>query len=523
MDNYKGLSNEYLSSIISKAIEYSNSDPETSLMYSRKSAEAICLNIFATRVGQTPTTNKLDELISLLNKKGILPEKITIPLRTMQQYGNFGSHVQQNCGGIEREYIDPCLLSLIQVINWYFHDFLEIEIPKDIVSLTNNYTPREEGAIEKLGGKDDITKDLQLPYSLRSYQWEGISFLFQRNSALLADEMGLGKTVQAIIALRLCLQKNVSKRVLIIVPASLVYNWEREFETWAPNLIIRKVMGNATNRHATYRLPIQVLIATYEQIRADAMDMDNDICFDVVILDEAQRIKNHNSTTALACRLLNRSASWVLTGTPLENSLDDLLSIFLFVNPGLLHYGMPPQEIHYSIRDFFLRRRRKDVLKELPPIIYQDITLELSGAQKDAYDDAWMSRYEAVKSQGTPVSEVALFALIIKLKQLCNYEPTSEQSVKSEMLKIIIEDFAEADDKAIIFSQYVETLEMISRSIGDFPHELYYGQQNQLERDQVLERFKTQEGPRALLISLKAGGVGLNIQVANTVILFDRW
>ena len=135
----------------------------------------------------------------------------------------------------------------------------------------------------------------------------------------------------------------------------------------------------------TYKLPIQVLIASYDQIRSDGVDMGQDIFFDVLILDEAQRIKNRHSLGALACRLIRRKQSWVLTGTPLENSLDDLASIFLFIKPGLIDAGMPPKEVHTRIRTHFLRRRKREVLKEIPPIVLQDMPLELYGAQCTRY------------------------------------------------------------------------------------------------------------------------------------------
>jgi len=153
----------------------------------------------------------------------------------------------------------------------------------------------------------------------------------------------------------------------------------------------------------------------------------------------------------------------------------------------------------------------------------QDIVLELTGAQEAAYTDLWLTRRARAKQGGMPVSDGALFALITKLKQLCNYEPDSRESVKLEALCVLLEECSQPEDKVIVFSQYVETLDFISDHLGPFPRELYTGEQCQEEKDQVLARFKKQPGPRALLMSLRAGGVGLNIQEASTVVLFDRW
>jgi len=363
----------------------------------------------------------------------------------------------------------------------------------------------------------ELENSTNLPSPLRPYQWDGVNFLVDRKAALLADEMGLGKTVQAAVALRLSMVKHKYRRALIISPATLVMNWERELAKWSKELTVRRVIGNARDRLATYQLPIPVLIASYEQIRADAVKIATNIKFDIVILDEAQRIKNRNSRTNLACRLLQRKHSWVLTGTPIENSLEDLLSIFLFLNPNLLHSGMRPIEIHANVRNYFLRRRKEEVLAELPPKIIQEIPLELSTDQEEEYSNLWLQREEYLSS------EMSLLALITKLKQVCNFHPTTRQSTKCEMLKIILSDLTKQDDKVIIFSQYVDSLYKISDQIKDFPHGFYHGGQSQEQKDENLKQFESESGPRALLISLMAGGVGLNIHTASTVVLFDRW
>lgn len=515
------ISEAYLTDIIVKAMEYANNDAETSLMYARKSAEGICTHIFSREIG-APGKNRLDKLIELLSDKDCLPERIKNPLKVIQQYGNYAAHIQKDHGVIDRPYIEPCLTALVHVTNWYFHEYLGSDIPEEIVRVNNEYEP---SSIDPSSTLDySITaKELCLPATLRQYQWEGVAFLSRSHSALLADEMGLGKTVQAIVALCLVLQSSISKRALIIAPASLVPNWERELRLWAPNLNVRRIIGTVEDRQATYQLPIQVIIASYEQIRADALDMEPTVHFEVVILDEAQRIKNRHSRLALSCRLLNRTRSWALSGTPLENSLDDLVSIFVYLNSGLVDVGMPPTEILSRIQSHFLRRRKKDVLGEIPPIIIQDIPLELTGEQNTAYTDCWISRREWTRALGTPSSETALFALITKLKQLCNFEPHSFESVKFEALSLLLEELIESDDKVIVFSQYVETLKFISKKLMNFPHDLYIGEQSVQEREAILSNFKSQPGPRVLLISLRAGGVGLNIQEASMVILFDRW
>jgi SNF2 family DNA or RNA helicase len=204
---------------------------------------------------------------------------------------------------------------------------------------------------------------------------------------------------------------------------------------------VRRVVGNQTDREYYYQLPIQVLIASYEQIRLDAFDRIHDT-FDVVLLDEAQRIKNYSSRTALACRLLPRHVSWALTGTPVENSRTDLLSVFGFVRSGLLHRTDSRDKILLSIQPHFLRRSKRDVLPELPPLLPQDISLEMGEKQRAAYEDAWGAGVGELSKGPRPVSATSLFALITKLKQLCNVDPDSGESCKLDALEVLLETAA---------------------------------------------------------------------------------
>ena len=362
-----------------------------------------------------------------------------------------------------------------------------------------------------------------LDEALRPYQREGVSFLFQNSAALLADEMGLGKTVQAITALRLLLRKPGIDRALIVAPASLGFNWQRELERWAPELVVRRLSGGQGDRLAYYELPIAVLIATYEQVSIDALDRIPDGAFDIVVLDEAQRIKNYSSRTAFACRLLPRDIAWVLTGTPIENSRSDIESIFEFLRPGLVRRTDGKSKVLSAIAPYFLRRRKAEVLKDLPPIIVQDMSLELTDAQRDAYGVAWEAGSMAFRRAPHPIPAPDLLALITRLKQICNFGPEGHESSKLEALQVLLETASKADIKVLVFSQYVETLNRLAGLIDSMPASVYSGELSAVERDRVLTSFECESGSRVLLVSLRAGGVGLNIPSADLVILFDRW
>lgn len=367
------------------------------------------------------------------------------------------------------------------------------------------------------GGASEKT-DAQI-HLLRDYQRVGVDFLTGRISALLADEMGLGKTVQVACAIERLVKKGTVSRALIVVPSSLRLNWYRELNEWAPALVVRVVQGDTADRRAYYALPIQVLVTSYEHLREDSRRIPAGTTFDLAVLDEAQRIKNRDSATALAARLIPRSRSWALTGTPLENRANDLVSLFGFVDSSLKLDGSSRPEVISRISGNVLRRRKTEVLRELPPIMRQELPLELTGRQYQRYQEVWATRNDIAADASWSTNA---FALVSQLKQLCNQEPVSGESVKCDVLELICDGLSEPTDKLLIFSQYVTTLHFIADRLNPRPA-IFHGGMTDQEKDRVLDEFRRASGPTVLLMSLRAGSVGLNLQEASAVVMFDRW
>lgn len=362
---------------------------------------------------------------------------------------------------------------------------------------------------------------LGVPEELHPYQWEGVAFLCRSPAALLADEMGLGKTVQASVALSILLDgREGMQRALIVAPAALTRNWMSELEKWAPSLTVRRVRGNAREREAFYLLPIPVLVGSYEQIRQDGLDRIPSDSFDIVVLDEAQRAKNRNSRTALACRLLPRRRAWALSATPLENSSEDVAAILGFLDPSI-RPDMTGTPLKAKLESMMLRRRKAEVRGELPPVVVQDLKLDLAPSQREKYDELWVNRWTEAGADTAQSAGAVLLGLLTRLKTLCNLDAAAGASSKFDALRGICEE-AGPRARILVFSQFVETLKWISDRLA-LPHDMLTGSMSGDRRQDAVRRFGTEPAPRALLVSLRAGGVGLNMGEATHVVVFDRW
>lgn len=392
--------------------------------------------------------------------------------------------------------------------------------PRDIVRLEDRLRYLLQPPLESLFADDLVS----LPFTPFEYQLDGIAFLFLRERAVLADEMGLGKTMQAATTIRLLVRSEQARRVLLVCPKPLVTNWQREFSLWAPELPVMVIGGPQARRELLWQQQHVVALVNYETlVRDEAILQDLKPHYDLVVLDESQRIKNRTGAANRAVTRLSRSRSWALTGTPIENSTDDLVGIFDFVSPGSVRPGMKPQALGRAVADVVLRRTKDQVMQDLPPKLIRDAQLDLSPAQWDTYRHAEEAGMVRLNDLGDAITLQHVFQLVLRLKQICNFDPVTGESSKRDHLLAELEECAASGRKAIVFSQWVDTIEKLSESLAPFNPVEYHGKVPHNRRDEVLAEFRDRDDCHVILMSYGAGSVGLNLQFAGYVFLFDRW
>ncbi|WP_339160949.1 DEAD/DEAH box helicase [Siminovitchia sp. FSL H7-0308] len=371
-------------------------------------------------------------------------------------------------------------------------------------------------------------------YQKTGYQWFR-SLSHYHLGGILADDMGLGKTLQSIAYLLSVIEGN---KHLIVAPASLIYNWQSEWEKFAPGVKTVVISGTPESREKMLNTEdAHIFITSYSTLRQD-IQLYKDKQFHTLILDEAQFIKNYSTKAASAVREIRATRKFALSGTPIENSVDELWGIFQAILPGLFpglkdFKKMEPKKIANMIRPFILRRLKSDVLKELPEKIESTHILELSKEQKELYV-GYLQRIQqetaaSLQEEGFQKSRMKILAGITRLRQLCchpllfleNFQGTSG---KLEQLLEIVENSIANGKRLLIFSQFTSMLDIIQTELtkSGYPHFYLNGKTPSQERLRMSQQFN--EGEKAIfLISLKAGGTGLNLTAADTVILYDLW
>jgi len=393
--------------------------------------------------------------------------------------------------------------------------------PRDVVKLSERFFFLLQPDLETLLE----TSRLEFPRQPFPFQFDGMAFLLPRHGAVLADEMGLGKSMQAISALRLLVRSGRARRVLVVCPKGLVSNWARELADWAPELVVATIEGEQGRRRWQWSLAdVPVKLANYEVVVRDReLVADLGLEFDLVVLDEAQRIKNRSSQTSQAVRTLRRSRSWALTGTPVENRAEDLVSLFEFVAPGHLHDRMSPKALGAAAADHVLRRTKDKVLTDMPPRLNRDERIELSPEQRETYRLAEEEGVLRLSALGNEATIQNVFELVLRLKQICNFDTATGASAKLECLEAELEEVQASGRKALVFSQWVETLGRLEKRLTRFGALAYHGGMSTVARDEAIRRFRHEKRHSVLLLSYGAGAVGLNLQFSQYVFLFDRW
>lgn len=387
----------------------------------------------------------------------------------------------------------------------------------------------------------DELKPILRDYQKYGYRWLKTMQKFHFGG-ILADDMGIGKTIQV-----LALMSDVkNKQSLVVCPSSIVFNWKNEVEKFTPYLKCLVIAGNATQRREKIEMikDYDVIITSYDYIKRD-IELYEEISFYYQILDEAQYIKNFNTKNALSVKLINAKYRLALTGTPIENSLAELWSIMDFLMPNYLFsyyefkqtYEIPiikekdiskQKRLAALISPFILRRLKKDVLTELPEKIESNVFVEFNDEEKDLYVSNVLKMKDMITKQESD-NKIYVLSMLTKLRQLCNeprllYENINHLSSKMEACFEIIEQSILTNKKVLIFSQFTSLLELLQEELSNRNIESYYlnGSTSKLLRTQMASDFNEDDVP-VFLISLKAGGTGLNLTGAEVVIHFDPW
>lgn len=386
-------------------------------------------------------------------------------------------------------------------------------------------------------------------YQLKGYGWLWFMYKYGLNG-ILADDMGLGKTLQALTVLQKAKEVDGPAPTLVICPTTVVFNWESEIQKFAPELSCLKLSG-ADRKSLFKEIPnYDVVITSYALIRRDIKHF-KDINFRYIILDESQNIKNAMSQTAQAVKQLQASHKLALSGTPIENKLEELWSVFDFLMPGFLltmaefnsRYVNPIMErqdktvekrLKLQIYPFILRRMKRDVAKDLPDKVENIAYCELTDEQKDFYlqvlDSTKEELFKSIEQNGLEKSRLSIFSALLRLRQICCHPRLYDKenvkhimsSGKFEKLKVMLEEIISEGHRVLLFSQFVNMLDIVKGWLEREGIEYEYLTGKTKDRQAAVEHFNNSNIP-IFLISLKAGGTGLNLTGADYVIHYDPW
>ena len=403
-------------------------------------------------------------------------------------------------------------------------------------------------------------KDLEINFSkndnqiLRDYQKVGVKWLYTLYKCdlggILADEMGLGKSIQAICFIKEILKEKKDAQILIVCPTSLVYNWEKEFKKFGEGVKVRTISDSKAKRiEALHDKETNVFITSYGLLRND-LEEYKEMNFEVCIVDEAQYMKNYQAMMTKALKSIHAHTKIALTGTPLENSVTELWSIFDFLMPGYLnsvekfrekyHISDVTEEdlnklssLNYQIKPFILRRKKQDVVNDLPDKIENNIYLDLPDKQKKLYVSVLKETEEEIENMiatsGFASSRFKILQLLTKLRQICInpnvlYENYEGESIKTEKILEMIKNYIKEHHKILIFSSFKRVLDLLKEELTKEKISFYSidGSTKGRDRLPLIDKFNT-DNTSCFLLTLKSGGTGLNLTSADIVIHLDIW
>ncbi len=393
-------------------------------------------------------------------------------------------------------------------------------------------------------------KAILRPYQESGFQW--LNYLREVQwGGILADDMGLGKTIQALSFLYHLKEENAHIKALVVCPTTLMYNWQNEIKKFTPKLSFNIHHGGGRSKEKLMVNGIDVLITTYGTLRSDIKQFV-EVPFDYVILDESQAIKNPGSKVTKAASLLKAKNRLCLSGTPLQNNTFDIYAQMNFLNPGMLgsveffkqefsipidKFGEKEQKDHLRklLYPFILRRTKEQVAKDLPEKQEMVLFCEMGEEQRRIYD-AYRNDYRdkilgVVENQGIQKSQLTILQGLMKLRQICDSPAIMKEEERYPNTSVKLEEIGReiteniSNHKALVFSQFLGMLALIKQKMEELgvDYEYFDGSSTVMEREKAIQRFQNDENCRVFLISLKAGGVGLNLTAADYVYIVDPW
>ena len=393
-------------------------------------------------------------------------------------------------------------------------------------------------------------KSILRPYQESGFQW--LNYLREVQwGGILADDMGLGKTIQALSFIHHLKEEQGSLKALVVCPTTLMFNWQNEIKKFTPNLSFYIHHGGTRSRDSLANPDIDVIITTYGTLRSDIKQFV-EVAFDYVILDESQAIKNPGSKVTRAAGLLKAKNRLCLSGTPLQNNTFDIFAQMNFLNPGMLgsveffkqefsvpidKFGEKEQKDHLRklLYPFILRRTKEQVAKDLPEKQEMVLFCEMGDEQRKIYE-AYRNDYRdkilgVVEDQGIQKSQLTILQGLMKLRQICDSPAIIKEEERFPNVSVKLEELGReiteniSNHKALVFSQFLGMLALIKEKMKELgvDYEYFDGSSTVNEREKAIHRFQNDENCRVFLISLKAGGVGLNLTAADYVYIVDPW